>query len=198
MGSSGGQFPRRPARPCVWPATTVFGLLGPGLGSLVTAVFPDWRGALVPFAVPRPASPSCVFRIPWYKASVLSPPEMAPAGLRCGGHVSESRTGKRFPLELPIRIKQENKPAARKGLTANVSAAGVYIKGHGDFQIGSRVQFEITLPGGIIGTKDDVRIECHGRVVRLQKEGGAKAKGKARASESGMACVIDRYKFVRK
>lgn len=110
--------------------------------------------------------------------------------------MSESRTGKRFPLELPIRIKQENKPSTRKGLTANVSAAGVYIKGRGEFEIGSRVQFEITLPGVVIGTKEDVRVECHGRVVRLETKPGA--RGKSRTPETGMACVIDRYKFLRK
>lgn len=111
--------------------------------------------------------------------------------------MSESRTGKRFPLELPIRIKEVNAPSARKALTANVSAAGVYIKAGSDFSVGSRVQFEITLPAGIIGTKDDVSIECHGRVVRLDERAKEKPKGKAQ-SGNGMACVIDRYKFVRK
>ncbi len=108
--------------------------------------------------------------------------------------MSESRTGKRFPLELPIRIKDEHAPGARKGLTTNVSAAGVYIKANGDFEIGSRVQFEITLPAGVIGTKEDVAIQCRGRVVRLEKQGGRKAK----APGSGVACVIDNYKFVRR
>lgn len=109
--------------------------------------------------------------------------------------MSDSRTGKRFPLQLPIKIKDESAAALRKGLTSNVSAAGVYVKANGEFHIGSRVQFDITLPAGVIGTKEDVEIQCRGRVVRLDnKEAGKKSK----APGSGMACVIDHYKFVRR
>ncbi len=108
--------------------------------------------------------------------------------------MSEARTGKRFPLELPIKIKGDEDAGSRKGITSNVSAAGVYIKANGEFHIGSRVQFEITLPADVIGTKEDVEIQCRGRIVRLEKEGGSKGK----ASGNGMACVIDHYKFVRR
>ncbi len=104
--------------------------------------------------------------------------------------MSESRTGRRFPLELPVSIS-DKKAKKLKGTTANVSAAGVYMQAKADLEVGSKVRFQIMLPGSMIGAKKDVAIECSGRVVR----GREKAK---RAKDSGVACVIDSYKFVRK
>ncbi len=107
--------------------------------------------------------------------------------------MSESRTGRRFPLELPISI-QDKKTKKLKGTTSNVSAAGVYMQAKADLEIGSKVKFEIMLPGVMIGAKRDVAIECIGRVVRA---GDKKTRKNAR-KEPGLACVIDSYKFVRK
>ncbi len=107
--------------------------------------------------------------------------------------MSDARTGKRFPLQLPITI--HDKAAKRqKGTTTNVSAAGVYMTADADLEVGSTIRFEITLPGAVIGAKKDVAIECSGRVVRAQ---GAGKKQKVRRG-GGLACVIDKYKFVRK
>lgn len=108
--------------------------------------------------------------------------------------MSDGRTGKRFPLQLPITI--QSAPKKQKGTTANVSAAGVYIKGGGELKVGSRIQFEITLPAGVIGSERDVRIQCRGRVVRSEGGNGVR-KTASKAKKSGLACVIDHYKFVR-
>ena len=105
--------------------------------------------------------------------------------------MSDSRTGRRFPLELPISI-QDKKTKKLKGTTSNVSAAGVYMQAKADLEIGSKVKFEIMLPGGMIGAKRDVAIECSGRVVRAGNKKSRKNTSK------GVACVIDSYKFVRK
>ena len=113
--------------------------------------------------------------------------------------MSESRTGKRFPLQLPIKIAERKSSKAQDATTLNVSAAGVYIKAEQPFEIGSTVEFDITLPAGVIGTKTDVAIHCRGRVVRTEdKRGGKQAKAKAAGKKSGVACVIDHYKFVRR
>jgi hypothetical protein len=110
--------------------------------------------------------------------------------------VSDGRTGKRFPLQLPITI--QSAPKKRKGTTANVSAAGVYIRGDAELKVGSRIQFEITLPAGVIGAEQDVRIQCRGRVVRSEANAVRKTrKTAAKAKRTGLACVIDHYKFVR-
>lgn len=107
-----------------------------------------------------------------------------------GGPVSEARTGKRFPLHLPIKIHNESASADAKGTTGNLSAAGVYIRADASLEIGSPVEFEITLPPDVTGGPENVVIQCKGRVVRTDPSGSA-PEGK------GVACVIDSYEFVR-
>ena len=107
-----------------------------------------------------------------------------------GGTVSEARTGKRFPLELPIKIHDERASGDTKGLTGNLSAAGVYIRADAAMEIGSAVEFEITLPPDVTGGRENVTIQCKGRVVRSDPT-GTSPDGK------GVACVIDSYEFVR-
>src|SRR5690242_21239868 len=96
-----------------------------------------------------------------------------------GGPVStEARTGKRFPLELPIKIHGVDQGS----VTGNMSAAGVYIRGNPALDIGSSVEFEIALPPELTGGNESVVVQCKGRVVR--KDAGA---GEAQ----GVACAID-------
>jgi hypothetical protein len=107
-----------------------------------------------------------------------------------GGTVGEeARTGKRFPLELPIKIHQGQTGDA-SGVTGNLSAAGVYIRADSSMEIGSPVEFEITLPPEMTGGQENVTIQCKGRVVRSDETGEG---GEGR----GVACVIDSYEFVR-
>jgi len=105
--------------------------------------------------------------------------------------MSEARTGKRFPLQLPIRIKR--KKAAADATTANVSSAGVYIQANTDLSVGSSIEFDITLPAKVLGTPNDVEVHCTGRVVRRETNENGKGRTK-----NGVACVIDQYKFIRK
>ena len=107
--------------------------------------------------------------------------------------MSEARTGKRFPLELPIRIRQKKGAAVDKGTTADMSASGVYIQAKTDLAVGSSIEFDITLPANVLGTPTDVEIRCSGRVVRKED---SDVKGKKK--KNGVACVIDQYKFIRK
>jgi len=109
--------------------------------------------------------------------------------LRGGTVGEEARTGKRFPLELPIKIHKGDAPDA-KGMTGNLSAAGVYIRADASMEIGSPVEFEITLPPEMTGGQENVTIQCKGRVVRADETGEG---GEGR----GVACVIDTYEFVR-
>ena len=100
----------------------------------------------------------------------------------------EARTGKRFPLELPIKIHQAEASGDTKGITGNLSAAGVYIRADASLNIGSPVEFEITLSPEMTGGTENVKIQCKGRVVRADDTGG---------DSRGVACVIDSYEFVR-
>jgi len=108
--------------------------------------------------------------------------------------VAEARTGKRFPLQLPIKIHREDTAGdASSGMTGNLSAAGVYIRADASLEVGSPVEFEITLPPEVTGGKDHVVIQCRGRVVRTDEPNASAASGDNR----GVACVIDSYEFVR-
>jgi hypothetical protein len=110
-------------------------------------------------------------------------------GQHRGGTVGEeARTGKRFPLELPIKIHKGSGDAS--GVTGNLSAAGVYIRADSSMDVGSPVEFEITLPPEMTGGQESVTIQCKGRVVRADETGEG---GEGR----GVACVIDSYEFVR-
>jgi hypothetical protein len=66
----------------------------------------------------------------------------------------------------------------------------VYIWLEGEPEIGSNIQFEITIPAPEIGSTEDVIVRCNGRVVRSDAPGTVQDK-------SGVACVIDSYEFVR-
>ena len=103
----------------------------------------------------------------------------------------EARTGKRFPLELPIKIHQEQSSGEAKGMTGDLSAAGVYIRADASLDVGSPVEFDITLSPEMTGGTENVTIQCKGTVVRADEAG----KGGA---GRGVACVIDSYEFVRK
>lgn len=108
--------------------------------------------------------------------------------------MSEARTGKRFPLELPIRFRPKKTTAGKDATTADVSAAGVYIQGNTDLAVGSSIEFDISLPAKVLGTPNDVEVHCIGRVVRRESD-NKNGKGRKR---NGVACVIDEYKFIRK
>jgi hypothetical protein len=110
-----------------------------------------------------------------------------------GGVVADARTGKRFPLELPIKIHKGESAGDMSGVTGNLSAAGVYIRADATLDIGSPVEFEITLPPDVTGGKEDVVIQCRGRVVRTDEPAAGSTPGENR----GVACVIDSYEFVR-
>ncbi len=107
--------------------------------------------------------------------------------------MSEARTGKRFPLHLPIKIHGEGAIGDASGMTGDLSAAGVYIRADASLEVGSPVEFEITLPPEVTGGKDDVVIQCRGRVVRTDEPNASAGSGENR----GVACVIDSYEFVR-
>jgi len=110
-----------------------------------------------------------------------------------GGLVAEARTGKRFPLELPIKIHRAEAGSDASGTTGNLSAAGVYIRADAALEVGSNVEFEIALPPEMTGSDEDVVIQCRGRVVRTDEP----PRGSKPTEARGVACVIDSYDFVR-
>jgi hypothetical protein len=103
--------------------------------------------------------------------------------------VSETRTGKRFDLKLPISIEASESANKLSGITDNLSAAGVYLHANSQLQVGSKVNFEIILPREVTGGTADVKLQCRGTVVRTEP-------GES-SDKTGVACVIDGYEFIR-
>jgi len=108
--------------------------------------------------------------------------------------VPELRTGKRFPLQLPIRIEGQSPESALVGKTENLSASGAFISLGTELEIGSDVEFEMTIPAASIGAAQNVVVRCHGRVVRTGAETDSTQEAQPK---SGVACVIESYEFIR-
>jgi len=101
--------------------------------------------------------------------------------------------GNDSPWNYPSRFIERKRGGQHSGVTGNLSAAGVYIRADASLEVGSNVEFEITLPPEVTGAKENVVVQCHGRVVRTDEP----AEGGSPTEVRGVACVIDSYDFVR-
>lgn len=95
------------------------------------------------------------------------------------------RSAVRFPLRLPIEVQADS--ATHRAETSDISAGGVLFLMDTDIQVGSAIEFSISMPAEILGTGTDVKVHCVGRVVRSSEEAGRRA----------LAAVIDEYSFQR-
>src|SRR5919199_1023157 len=89
----------------------------------------------------------------------------------------------RFPIKLPIAVKSQagDQPAE----TENISANGVLFQVDSDMPVGSTIDFTISFPADVVGSDNDVRVDCRGRVVRNYAAEGRR----------GVGVVIDEYRF---
>jgi len=100
------------------------------------------------------------------------------------GAVAETdqvRTAVRFPMKLALQIKTPN--GLVEAITENISANGILFTGADLPAIRSQIEFTITMPAEVMGTPEDVTIQCIGRVVRHQRNG----------DKSQAAAIIDEY-----
>ena len=104
---------------------------------------------------------------------------------------TEKRRAKRFPMRLPVAVKADQHKTDRQVVeTRDVSSSGVYFDFSGPLEVGSAVEFLLTLPEPI--TKGSpVRIRCIGKVVRIDKAPAGNP------GHLGVAATIERYEFVR-
>ena len=100
--------------------------------------------------------------------------------------MEELRSSVRFPLKLPIEVK-EDIDTQHQVETQDISAGGVLFRADHDMAVGSAVEFTINMPAAVLGTPTNVRVHCMGRVVRSQPDDGHRA----------VAVVIDEYQFER-
>jgi PilZ domain-containing protein len=99
--------------------------------------------------------------------------------------VDELRSSVRFPLKLPVEVRAEQSGVA--GQTEDISAGGVLFYMDSELEIGSIIEFTISMPASVLGTATDVIVKCTGRVVRCSKHG----------DRTAVAAVIDEYHFDR-
>ncbi len=100
-------------------------------------------------------------------------------------HYAQMQSAPRFPLRLTAEVKSQG--GACSAETQNISANGVLFAMDRDVPVGSVVDFTILLPGEVVGSKRNVQIDCHGRVVRSFEDQGRR----------GVGVVIDEYHFER-
>jgi PilZ domain len=98
----------------------------------------------------------------------------------------ELRSAMRFPIKLPVEVRAEE-AAGLHAETKDISAGGVLFYMDTEMAVGSRIEFNISLPADVLGTVSDVNVLCVGRVVRCSEEGSRRA----------VAAVIDEYRFER-
>ncbi|PSH03679.1 MAG: hypothetical protein CXZ00_10870 [Acidobacteria bacterium] len=101
--------------------------------------------------------------------------------------MTDIRTSRRFQVHLPLKVLGDQKVPT--GSTENISAAGIYLWVDGEPEIGSFLEFEITVPRESIGTEKEAKIRCKGRVVRCDPSSDN--------GQTGIACVIEDYDFLR-
>jgi hypothetical protein len=102
-----------------------------------------------------------------------------------GKHYASMQSAPRFPLHLPVEVVSQT--GAYTAETQNISANGVLFAMDRDVPVGSLVDFTIMLPGDVVGSRCNIQIDCHGRVVRSFEDKGRR----------GVGVVIDEYHFER-
>jgi len=97
----------------------------------------------------------------------------------------EKRGARRVPLRVPVTVDHEN--ATQPAQLRDVSARGICFYLESAIVQGSPIGFTLTLPPEITLT-ESIRVQCKGRVVRVE-EGGADGK-------LAVAAVIEEYEFL--
>jgi hypothetical protein len=103
------------------------------------------------------------------------------------GDGSERREARRFTMSLPLRVL----PLEAKGhevntQTRDVSYRGLYFLAEEGFEVGSEIDFVITLPQQVTQS-GDVHIRCQGKIVRVEP---------SEDGRMGIAAKIARYEFM--
>lgn len=101
---------------------------------------------------------------------------------------AEKRRAQRFPLALPvaIRLPEDNEQTTVR--TKDISSTGVYIEFNTPLEVGSSLEFVLTLPAEITKGRT-VRVKCKGKVVRVDQT--------SPGNGVGVAATIERYEFLR-
>lgn len=89
-------------------------------------------------------------------------------------------------MTLPLRIlRSDNGGADFRTQTRDVSYRGLYFLADSRLDVGSEIEFVLTLPEQVTQS-GDVNIRCRGSVVRVESTG----------ERMGVAAKINRYEFL--
>jgi hypothetical protein len=106
--------------------------------------------------------------------------------------VIEQRRTKRFDLHLPVEIVRAGaERISRFGRTRNISSGGVLFTASSRMEIGSAVEYIVTLAGGGGGTST-VNLRCMGKVLRLESP-----QSETVENNFTVAVSLERYEFLR-
>ncbi len=99
---------------------------------------------------------------------------------------AERRASKRFTMALPMIVRDPGEERSeREGETRDVSFRGLYFLSGAKFEVGSKIEFVLTLPKEIT-LATDVQIRCAGIVVRVEPQ----------IEKAGVAARIEKYEFL--
>jgi PilZ domain len=100
---------------------------------------------------------------------------------------ADRREARRFSMRLPMRVlPREARSKELRANTRDVSYRGLYFVSETKFDVGSPIEFVLTLPQHI-SASGEVDIRCSGQVVRVE----AGTNGTV-----GVAAKIERYEFL--
>ena len=97
----------------------------------------------------------------------------------------ELRASVRFPVRMKVQIHTSN--GREDAETINVSASGVLLAFTRMLDAGSAIEVEMIMPSNTLGTPQDVRLHCQGRVIRSYRKGPTQVE---------VATVIDSYEML--
>ena len=90
-------------------------------------------------------------------------------------------------MALPVAVRPEGQePGEVPAETRDVSFRGLYFFADRDFEVGSQIEFVLTLPKQI-AQSTEVDIRCRGQIVRVESNPDGHV---------GVAAKIERYEFI--
>jgi|ERR1700722_11815363 hypothetical protein len=100
----------------------------------------------------------------------------------------EKRAARRFALRIPVAVgRGQDSDCSESAQIRDVSARGISFYLDSPIEQGSPIGFTLTLPPEITLT-ESIRVQCKGRVVRIEDSSG---NGKM-----AVAAVIEEYEFL--
>ncbi len=102
---------------------------------------------------------------------------------------TDQRKHPRFAMALPVNVhvQKPDEPVV-EACTKDISSKGIYLVMPEAPGAGSKLDFEVRLPGEMTGGKT-IELRCHGKIVRIDSKGFG--------NQMGVVATIEEYEFVK-